>query len=234
VLVAAAVCPHPPLLVPRIAAGAAPELDELRAACDAAVRTVLESTPDLLVVVGEAPSERSFPEGSWGTLAGYGVDIRVGAEHDGRQPSLPLSLTMGRWLLDRQPGKIPPQLFLGVRRDTDSRRCAHLGALLAEREARVGLVAMGDGSARRSLKGPGYLDPRAEPFDKQVVQALRDGKPDALLGLDSGLAATLLAGGRAAWQVIAGAAAGRRWSGHVGYAEAPYGVMYVVATWTPA
>jgi len=37
VLVAAAVCPHPPLLVPQLAAGGAPDLDKVRAACDAAV-----------------------------------------------------------------------------------------------------------------------------------------------------------------------------------------------------
>ena len=37
VLVAAAVCPHPPLLVPGVGAGASGELDGLRVACDAAV-----------------------------------------------------------------------------------------------------------------------------------------------------------------------------------------------------
>jgi hypothetical protein len=35
-LVAAAVLPHPPVIVPEIAAGAAHELDDLRLACDEA------------------------------------------------------------------------------------------------------------------------------------------------------------------------------------------------------
>ncbi len=48
-LLAAAVCPHPPLLVPEVAAGAAPETDDLRAACRAAVATV---APYETVVVG--------------------------------------------------------------------------------------------------------------------------------------------------------------------------------------
>ncbi|MBX6769006.1 MAG: hypothetical protein IRY90_17965 [Actinomadura rubrobrunea] len=39
-LVSAAVCPHPPLLVPEMAGAAAGELDGLPHACDDAVRTL--------------------------------------------------------------------------------------------------------------------------------------------------------------------------------------------------
>ncbi|GAA3457324.1 hypothetical protein GCM10018962_91580 [Dactylosporangium matsuzakiense] len=51
-LVAAAVCPHPPLLVPELAAGAAPELDDLRAACRAAVAHLANASVDSLIVLG--------------------------------------------------------------------------------------------------------------------------------------------------------------------------------------
>ncbi|MGZ4480352.1 MAG: class III extradiol dioxygenase subunit B-like domain-containing protein, partial [Nocardioidaceae bacterium] len=77
-LVAAAVCPHPPLLVPGLASGAAAELDDLRTACDAAVQRVAQADPDLVVVVGDAPAVGPFPEDAWGSLAGYGVDVAVG------------------------------------------------------------------------------------------------------------------------------------------------------------
>ena len=50
-VIAAAVCPHPPLLVPEVAAGAASELDDLRAACLAAIEHL--SAADHLVVVHE-------------------------------------------------------------------------------------------------------------------------------------------------------------------------------------
>ena len=53
-LVAAAVCPHPPLIVPRLAAGAAPELDPMRAACAAAVDALRGAGAERLVVVGGA------------------------------------------------------------------------------------------------------------------------------------------------------------------------------------
>ena len=260
-LVAAAVCPHPPLLVPGVAAGATGELDDLRAACDAAVSAALEVEHDLLVVVGLAPSVGPFPAGAWGSLRPYGVALDVGT--GAAAATLPLSLTVGRWLLDRAKmsrdapadrGSVAvadrgsaggsDALLFGVTEDASPQRCADLGAVLAERAGRVAMLVMGDGSARRSAKGPGYLDERAEPFDTAVEAALRAADLDALATLDADLAAELLVAGRAPWQVLTGAA--RRtaeasdptgedapWQAEVTYAAAPYGVTYLTATWLP-
>jgi hypothetical protein len=87
-LVAAAVCPCPPLLVPEVAAGAAAELAELRAACADAIGVLAAARPDRLVVVGPAgqPGRGSHPQGATGSFAGFGVDltVRLGpAEPDG-------------------------------------------------------------------------------------------------------------------------------------------------------
>jgi hypothetical protein len=241
VLVAAAVCPHPPLLVPALASGAGAELDGLRRACDAALASLLAAEADLLVVVGDAPETGPFPSGAWGSLAPYGVDVAVppqprscngGSELE--PPSLPLSLTIGRWLLDRQESAPSDPVLVGVSADADPTRCASLGATLADRAPRVTLVVMGDASARRSLKGPGYLDERAAPYDEAVARALADADTAALLALDPTLSADLLVAGRAAWQVLAGAAEGGSWSAAVTYDEAPYGVTYLVATWAAA
>lgn len=75
-LVAAAVCPCPPLLVPEVAAGAAPELDTARAACLDAVGVLAASRPDLLVVVGPGAG-RSYPSGGHGSFRGFGVALDV-------------------------------------------------------------------------------------------------------------------------------------------------------------
>ena len=173
-LVAAAVCPHPPLLVPGVGAGASGELEELRAACDAAVRALAETRPDLLVVVGSAESVGPFAPEAWGSLRGFGVDVPVGSGPG--EPTLPLSLTIGRWLLDRNPVPCPALLF-GVTEDAEPSRCLDLGATLAERSSRVAVLAMGDGTALRTPKGPGYWDDRAEPFDTAVAAALAAGEP---------------------------------------------------------
>lgn len=228
-LVAAAVCPHPPLLVPGVGAGASAELDGLRAACDAAVRDLLAADSALVVVVGGAPAVGPFPSGAWGSLSAYGVQVAVGS--GAGSPTLPLALTLGRWLLARADVGERDVLLVGVEPDTEPARCQALGEALADRAERVAMLVMGDGSARRSLKGPGYLDPDAEPFDTEVEAALRAGQPEALAELDAERAERLLAAGRAPWQVLAGAARGGAWRAQVTWSGAPYGVTYLVASW---
>ena len=61
-LVASAVCPCPPLLVPALAGAAAPELAELRAACAGALAVLAAARPDQLVVAGTGGDpQRSTP-----------------------------------------------------------------------------------------------------------------------------------------------------------------------------
>ena len=95
------------------------------------------------------------------------------------------------------------------------------------------MLVVGDGSACRSVKAPGYLDTRAEPFDAATAAALAAADPRALLALDPALARELQAAGRAPWQVLAGAAGEDRLTGELALSDAPYGVAYHVASWQP-
>ncbi|MFF4652488.1 hypothetical protein [Streptomyces sp. NPDC001380] len=240
-LVAAAVCPCPPLLVPEVAAGAAPELDALRDACDRALRAVAEARPDRLLVVGTTdegdPGRRnSFPWGARGSFRRYGVDrtVRLGTGRDpgdGTWGELTASVAVGAWLLERA-GWTGPCEARCVRPDEDPDACLRLGAELAEAAPRTALLVLGDGSARRSLKAPGYLDGRAEAFDAAAARALAAADTAALAALPPDRAAGLMAAGRAPWQVLAGAAGGAGLGGRLLYDEAPYGVGYLVAAWT--
>jgi hypothetical protein len=51
VLISAAVCPHPPILVPELAGEAACELDGLRAACRRAISRLFSGDYDALTMV---------------------------------------------------------------------------------------------------------------------------------------------------------------------------------------
>jgi hypothetical protein len=104
------------------------------------------------------------------------------------------------------------------------------GDALALPDAPAYLV-VGDGSARRTERSPGYVDPRAEPFDAAVAAALADGDAGALRDLDPVLGADLLAAGVPAWRAVGDALAGRRYEADLLYDEAPYGVGYFVAVW---
>ncbi|SBT90855.1 hypothetical protein GA0115233_102345 [Streptomyces sp. DI166] len=236
-LVAAAVCPCPPLLVPEVAAGAAPELDTARAACADALGVLAAARPDRLVVVGPAAPEGhgAYPEGARGSFRGFGVegDVRLGtgqAPENARE--LPASLAVAAWLLERTDWADAPIEGLGVGEPLDAERCIETGREIAAGPDRVAMLVMGDASACRTLKAPGYLDERAEPFDAAVARALGEADVTALKELDTELARQLKASGRAPWQVLAGAAQDAGLSGALLHESAPYGVGYLVATWS--
>ncbi|WP_171162709.1 class III extradiol dioxygenase subunit B-like domain-containing protein [Streptomyces sp. I05A-00742] len=235
-LVAAAVCPCPPLLVPEVAAGAAPELDPLRAACLDAVAVVAAARPDRLVVVGPTTpaGEGPYPEGARGSFRGFGVDldVRLGRGDGADARPLPLSLAVAAWLLERTEWSAAPVTGLGVAESLGTARCLAAGRELAAAGGRTALLVTGDGSACRTLKAPGYLDERAEAFDAASAAALGSADTAALAALDRTLAADLKAAGRPAWQVLAGAGEGAGLRGQLLYDEAPYGVGYHVAAWS--
>jgi hypothetical protein len=144
-------------------------------------------------------------------------------------------VAVGVWLLRRARPRRPTTWFVETfAPDTPPETCAKRGARM-NRSASVGMLVMGDGSACRTLKAPGYLDPRAEPYDAAVVSAFQKVDTEALRALDPVLSAELMVTGRAPWQILAGAATGS-FTGDVLYDRAPekYGVQYTVATWLPA
>ncbi|WP_436739274.1 class III extradiol dioxygenase subunit B-like domain-containing protein [Streptomyces sp. BBFR102] len=236
-LAAAAVCPCPPLLQPQVAAGAAAELAALRESCAAALDTLAEARPDRLVVVGPGTGDdhTPYPPGTPGSFRGFGaaVDVTLGSGTPGPGAApLPASLTVGAWLLADHGWDTCPVEGLSVGTGCPPRRCAELGGELAAGRARTALLVLGDGSACRTVKAPGYLDERAAPFDALAAEALGGADTAALAGLDPVLAEELGAAGRAPWQVLAGAAADAGLAGKLLYDEAPYGVGYSVAVWS--
>jgi hypothetical protein len=237
-LIAAAVCPHPPLLIPEAtgAPGAAdPELDRLRAACRNAVAALLAGRPDLIVVAGGAERTAEFPPHTPGRLHDFGVPFTVGAE-TGDAESLPLSLTVGKWLLAEHGA--PAAAWWGIASDAPPAECLQLGEKLAALAPRVALLAMGDGPARRARGAPRAADPEADRYDHQVAGALAAADPAALAALDPREDRPLDIAGRAAWQVLAGAAGSQQsqdaFDAELRYRGAPFEVSYVVASWRRA
>ena len=224
--VAAAVVPHPPLLVPELAGAAAGELDPLRAACGQALAAVLAAV-DLMVLVGDGPVWGVPGPSAPGSFRPYGADVEVtlpalvdldlpGLPPPARLNELPLSLAVAAHLLadlDVPPSRlfaatVPPTLGPGA--------AAAIGRALATGDrarnagravggGRVGLVAMGDLSACRTERAPGAFRPEAAAFDASVAEAFWTGKPERLLDLDPAQAAELLVAGRVPLQVLAGA-----------------------------
>jgi hypothetical protein len=243
--VAAALLPHPPLLVPELAGGAAAELDPLREACRHALGDVLAAARTI-VLVGDGPVWAVPGPIATGSFGPYGAAVEVslptlaglapaGLPEPGRLEELPLSLAVAAFLLQTLevgpahlaaatvPAALGPGAAAAIGR----------GLVLGAGRGPLGLVVMADLSARRTERAPGAFHPAAAAFDASVAQALRAGRPSDLLDLEPGLAAELLVGGRVPLQVLAGAfqdVPGVR--GRVLYEDAPYGVGYLVGVLT--
>ena len=232
-IIAAAVCPAAPLLV-RELTGMDPVVPDLRAACLAAAAELGATAPDVIAVAGVADHAATWN-------AGWALDTAVFAPGAQRQaspwppagrtpaPELPPSLGIGGWLLD-QAGCDAGRILRSVASDESPQSCADIGAALATAGERVALLVMADGSASRTRKAPGHLDERSAGFDSSVEDAIRSGHLDALLSIDAALARELMATGRAAWQVLAGALRGRKVTSDVLYSDDPFGVAYTVAS----
>jgi hypothetical protein len=218
--------PAAPLLVPQVAGGSAAVDADLRVACLDAVSRALDSDPDTVVVVASTSDPSTWDEDASWDFAGFGVPREPTAD----RTRLPWPLGIGAWLLD-EGGWPGHRKYVGVANsderdtvcdsrqpDTDSERCV--------------VIVVADGSACRTERAPGHLDPRAEGFDDGIADALSRGDLDALAAIEPTFARQLLCRGVPAWRWLRAALgdvpAGRaELLTHV----APYGVAYFVALW---
>ncbi len=202
-----ALCPHPPLLLPELA-GRRPVAADLLLACRHVVAQV--SAVHSLGVVFAEPTQ---PASS----------------------APPLGLRVARRLLG-DAGRTGALTLAPVAPGASGRECARVAELLAGRLAQAGgssaVLVMADGSARRSEKAPGHLDPRARAFDDRFLTGVRTGDRAALAALEPDLADQLWFAGRAALAVMAALPGPARPVARVAYADDPFGVLYVAATWS--
>jgi hypothetical protein len=219
------------LLVPEVASGAAAELAEFRGVCVDAVRAVTALRPDVVLVVGagDGPDAKSFPDASGASFAGVGVDLAV---IFGRPPSLdaarlPLSLTVGAWLVQQAGWRGSVEgLALGAQSDAIG-----AGKELRDSTSDVGLLVIGDGSARLTTASPGYVHPDAARWQRDVDAAFFRGDAQYLLDLDGRRATELMASGCGPWQLAAASLDDATVTVPVCGTEDKYGVGYVAAAW---
>ncbi|HSE09699.1 MAG TPA: hypothetical protein VLB29_13620 [Nocardioidaceae bacterium] len=249
-IVAAVVCPHPPLLL-RELSGSQDAVPELRAACREALAAALATEPDAVVVVGGADRP-----GGWDPS--LPVDVRrFGTTTAPHVAGLPQSLGVAKRLLE-EAGWAGPLHLQAVSFDAGPAEVTEAARAVAKAEGRVVLIVLADGSTRRGEKAPGYLDERAFAFDDRVVAALEQGDAPALAGLDPALARELMVLGRAPLAVMGealGAQAADRGASQAAqevaleadrgspqaqaplprtrllYRDDPYGVLYTVVLW---
>ena len=226
-LLAAAICSAPPALVPELTQGAAAELDELRAACAAAVADLLRCRASRLVVLAAGTSTRSFAATAPAGFHRLGVDLDVPplGHVVSRGERLPLSLTVGRWLLNRAGGTADRWCTLDVA------GAPSWGRELAASSVGTALLVLGEGSAAVGPHAPLAQDGRAPVFDAEVAAAVASGDVAALSAIDPLMGAELGATGVAPWLALAAAVGAGTVQAELSTYCAPYGVGYFVGSW---
>lgn len=215
------VCPHPPLLV-RPLSGAEDVAAELREACLSTLAPVLAAGPATVVVVGGDRESAAWD-------AATPVDVRrFGTTGPRAGAGLPLSLGVGRWLLD-QAGWDGATELRTLATEAGDEEVDALATLLRARDD-VAVLLLGDGSACRGEKAPGFLDERAFPLDDVLADALALGDGSALSTLDTGLAREVMVGGRSVFRLL-GRLAEAPEQAVLDYRDDPFGVSYFVASW---
>ena len=208
---AVAVCPQAPGLVPAVGQGVAEELADVRAACAAALASVLATNPDYVLVI--ADGGQGWDESAGGSFRGFGPDVRAGG------PDLVLSagLTVGAWLLDAA--------------GWSGRRTYASRLDVAEPGEHFVALVMADGSARHRMLAPEWTDVEGRAFDASIAQALADGDASALASLDVRAAKEFHASGIEGLIEVGEQCEGAHIDAHLRYDGAPFDVGYWVADW---
>lgn len=258
-LIAAAVCPHSPMLIPEVAGSAAAEWDGLRAACVESVRRLRfpkwgdetegwavgrskeflsdPTLPDVLVIVGGGDATAAYEaHASYGSLRRYGIDWSWDlAWCMGEEGSLPLpkSLSVALWLAT---GSAPRGMYFksfeyqSISFEASPKECAALGKDLAGREEKIVMLAVGEGAAAQQLQG--RAADQAKAYNAMLANSLARADATALSRLDPTSSQTLNASGRAAWQVLAAAVEGQDLTGQLISDPVSHDSGLFVASWT--
>lgn len=228
-LSAAAFCSATPLLIPEVAQAGEPALQDLSAACVAALRAAL-SQGELVALVGAATQTGVVSRDSIAAPYGWGVGSGgwYGRDSTG-DPARSGGLTVGVDLIARV-GWEGPLRCLAVGPHEDGAAADALRTI-GEEADRVVVVALADGSTSRTAKAPRSLHPLAGAYDETLAAALGEGSPEQLSTLDTGLARDVGADDVRVHTVVGASLSGRHWQASTYYDDAPFGVGYIVAAW---
>lgn len=256
VLASVVFVPSAPLLVPQVAGPGATDTEAVREATRTAGRELAAAATEF-VAIGARDDDLATEIGVDGDFGRFGVPMVVtlhrpaavavesGPSRKGPldlSPSdlplsdLPLSMLIAGWL--RAESGIEAVEPVTVGRDAMPADCARVGAELRRRidaaPGRVGVLVVADGATALSARAPGGgLRPAAVDMQQRIDRALAAADTDTLAALDPAECARAGVAGRPAWQVAAALCSGRQFASRVAYRDAPFGVGYTVATWTP-
>lgn len=245
--------PGAPLMVDGVNPRADADITRLRRAC----RATLDIPGDdrrHVVLVGEGDETAVHEANSWGTLAGFGVDVRIGLRAgvltEDSAPAagariLPPALTTG--LLMAAAAGARPARVTAVEIDPDDNDW-HVLADVIESPGSV-VIAVGEGSARSTHSSPGPYTAAGAAADAKILNAIDTADAAVLAAATSaalsspkelapGSSPTSPAGdlqmsGLAVWAAVCSILKGTSVESDLPVVHAcPFGVEYFVGRWS--
>jgi hypothetical protein len=149
---------------------------------------------------------------------GPGPVVMIGDRGSLATSGQPLSLQVGSWLAAEAGVDIDAAFAVGSEEDLP------IGDGVA-------LLVVADGTAARGDKPPAGVHPDAQAWDDRLAAALATADTEALRAFDP--PEVLQCQGAPAFRALGRLAAGRAWTAGPVTHEAPFGVAYLTALWTP-
>ena len=222
VIHAVAICPGPPVLLPDVAPALRAELDDLVAAGRAALRALDGADRVVVLAEGVPHPVRLDPTAP---LPPSGV-LRSAPAQPGT-PALPVAAVVGAWWLAGWYEAAPPSLSQVTVQSPDGAGSSSCW----DGPDRVGVLAIADGGTRHGEQAPGGPHPHADTHLTALTDALAAGDPTALASaLDTSTADHDPPVAGSVWRALARLPAPDR--SVVLFSAAPWGVGYVVASWS--
>ncbi|GAC80317.1 hypothetical protein SAMN04488550_1985 [Gordonia malaquae] len=223
-----AIVPSAPVLLPELSGPDAPEVIDVRAAALAAAESLGTAAERWVAIGADGPNRR---------FSSYGVDVPVTLRAGGDDERSPLSMLIAAWLRGQtSPAASIRPLVVDPSWTPQEAASAgfDLAASIGDYPIPVGVLVVADGATALTPSAPGGGDrPSAHALQRTVDDAIASVDLEALAALDPAACEADGVGGRVALQVLAALARGHEMTSELRYADAPLGVGYTVATWTP-
>jgi len=230
VITGVAFIPSTPLLIDQISVDSDEALEHLRYSSMTAVQAVIETDPQVVLIICVGDATGAFRSPVSASFAGFGVDIEVSIPIATVGDQVPWTAGIAIHLLNQNG--YDREVAVVTIATSEIELASTLLAVPIKSPGRCALIVVADGSAGRSLKAPGYLIDGADEFDTGVVQAIATADAHALGELDLLEGDRVQAAGVAVWKAV-GAAVQGDFTAHLLFDQAPLGVGYFVATWLP-
>ncbi|GAB3565677.1 hypothetical protein GCM10027344_26020 [Spelaeicoccus albus] len=211
----------------------------LREACAATLTGLAAAS---VVLVGEGDATRVHDDDSWGTLAGFGVDKRIGlvggrlivpGPESEDNPVLPASLTAGLLLLHGTGvhADVVRAVEIGPEGGGEAALAGAIDACTDE-DRTVVLIAVGEGSARSTRSSPGPFAAEAAAADARILVAIERADP-AALAVEAAAADSLQISGADVWSAVCSILGDEEvHAASPAVHERPFGVEYFVGRWS--